>query len=132
MERWLPLALTLAKLGTPVRVAPSSRNVFRGVLLDIFALACAVATTALALAAIGLALAPIAGAAGALGVDAGLVAAMGLSTLVWTRAAATKPPSTPIEFAFESPLVQIATLLKRNKGLSIVAGLFLGVLVGGR
>ncbi|MDE3174748.1 MAG: hypothetical protein KGM15_01395 [Pseudomonadota bacterium] len=101
-------------------------------MLEILALMCAAATIMLALTAIGVAIAPFTGAAWAFGVEAGLVAAMGLSTFAWARAAAAKPRQASVENTSVLPLAQIEAMLTQSLGLSIVAGLVLGALAGGR
>lgn len=131
-ERWVPLALAVAKWGTPAAPAPTPLGMRGDGALRALALSCAAATMVLTLIAVGLAVAPELGVAGALGVEAGLTAALGLSALAFARFRATRPKPVSREIISDLPLIQIAALLKRNSGLSITAGLLLGALASGR
>jgi len=94
-EGWLKLASMLGKAAMAERASPPLRVRLRGALLEGFALACFGVAVALALVAIGLGLAPFLGAAGAVGADAGLVAALGLAAFPWTGKRVQPPASPP-------------------------------------
>lgn len=120
-----------AKSAAPARPKRSLRGILHGALLEVFALSCFAAAIALALVAIGLAITPVLGAAGALAVDAGLVAAMGLAVFPWARGRSEARASALAGPPPDALPAQISALLKQEKGLSIVAGLLVGVLAGG-
>jgi len=130
-EGWLKLASMLGKAAMAERASPPLRVRLRGALLEGFALACFGVAVALALVAIGLGLAPFLGAAGAVGADAGLVAALGLAAFPWTGKRVQPPASPPPGLTSEVLLAQISEILAREKGLSVVAGLLVGIVAAG-
>lgn len=130
-EGWLKLASMLGKAAMAERASPPLRVRLRGALLEGFALACFGVAVALALVAIGLGLAPFLGAAGAVGADAGLVAALGLAAFPWTGKRVQPAASPPPGLTSEVLLAQISEILAREKGLSVVAGLLVGIVAAG-
>jgi hypothetical protein len=127
---WLKLASMLGTAGMAGRSTLSFGARLRGALFEILAFSCFGAAIVLALVAIGLGIAPFLGAAGAVAVDAGLVAALGLAAFPWTRGRVQRraPPPGPTP---EVMLARISEILAREKGLSVVAGLLVGIVAAG-
>ena len=127
-EGWLKLASILTKTAMAGRSTLALPARLRGALFKALAFSCFGGAIVLALVAIGLGVGPFLGAAGAVAIDAGLLAALGLAAFPWRRGRGGSRATPPPGLRPEVLLAGISESLAREKGLSIVAGLLVGIL----